>query len=158
MAGKPTSVSPKLAKSIDDFYKAKDEWHATVAKSYSQPSTTEREQPSRKEETTDKALAERFKREEAAIKARQEGRPTRFKRDETTDRSKDGGDKDPKMSEFANLSVGDGEPLASDEECFELSAFDKAYWLDKKSPDSTPEQIAKIREALGMPKEKATKR
>ena len=133
MAG---STSPEFAKSLDEFYAAKADWLARTEKSLTQRPTEEEIQRMTENDPAE-AQHQRVPRWNDKSK--------RYKRKKPTDKTTIGHGKGSELSAFANLSIDDEKPLASDEEYVEIPDLDVMQWTDKikKAPNSKVKKSGK---------------
>ena len=116
------SAVSDFAKSIDEYYAAKTDWMAKAEKALSQR-PTEEEIQQRKESDPAKSQYHRVPRYNDKLK--------RYKRKKTADKT------DSELSAFANLSLDDEKPLASDEEYVDIRDFDVTQWMDMMNDTSS---------------------
>ena len=141
-----TVQSAEFAKSIDDYYATKNVWLDKVEQLLSHQRSPE--------EPREAEAQARTRREQQPSYPEPEPLPKRYKCKKSKGKGRKlSEDTDPEVA-MGKLSIDDGEPLASDEEYIDLEDLDLSKLQDEKSEKPSSEQIIKIREALGLPKEK----
>lgn len=118
---------PDMVTLQDEFYAAKSDWMSKAESVLSQR-PTEEQVKEMKEKDPAKAQYNRVPRPDYNLK--------RLRRKKRAEAKKDAKGKDSDLSGFANLTIDDGEPLASDEEYVEMPDLDAMDWkelMKKKS-------------------------
>ena len=140
-----TVQSTEFSKSIDDYYATKNVWLDKVEQLLSHERSPE--------ESREAEARARKRREQQPSYPEPGPLPKRYKCKSSKGKGKLTEDTDSDVA-MGNLSIDDGEPLASDEEYIDLEDLNLSKLQEGKNEKPSSDQIIKIREALGLPKEK----